>query len=301
MQEENKAMSGRICLVTGATSGVGEATALALARQGATVIGVGRNTERCSATARRLRRLTGNSAIDFLVADLSVQGDIRVLASKVKKQYRRLDVLINNAGARFLHRLLTVDGYEMTLALNHLAPFHLTNLLLDQLISSGNGRVINVSSDAHLGCPGIDFDNLHGEKSYDGKAAYAQAKLAVLLFTYELVRRLKGRGVTVNAVDPGNVLSRFSMNNGLLSWARHVFGSLKTRGIVTAAKAARTTAYLASSGEVATVSGAFFCDCTMVRSAEASYDAEAAARLWKVSSELVKLTGLVKQDERSGG
>jgi NAD(P)-dependent dehydrogenase (short-subunit alcohol dehydrogenase family) len=289
MQDSEKPMSGKICLVTGATSGIGAATALLLARQGATVIGVGRNPEKCSSGVDEIRRAGGNPSIEFMLADLSVQSEIHELARQFKEKHQRLDVLINNAGARFSSRLLSADGYEMTFALNHLGYFLLTNLLLDELKRSGRARIINVASGAHWGCPGIDFDDLQGEKRFSGKEAYAQSKLANLLFTYELNRQLKGTGVTVNAADPGNVMTRFSRNNGLISWARHIIGSLKGGNLVGPREGAKTSVYLASSPEVDGMSGKCFFNKQIVESSNVSYDADAARRLWEISLDLVNL------------
>lgn len=280
-------MTGKICLVTGATSGLGAATALLLAEQGATVIGVGRDPKRCSRGVDRIKAATGNPSVEFLRADLSLQSEIGELARQIKKRHERLDVLINNAGARFSRRLVSADGLEMTFALNHLGYFLLTCLLLDELKRSGHGRIINIASAAHRSCPGIKFEDLQGGQEYDGKEAYAQSKLANLLFTYELDRQLRGTGVTANAVDPGNVVSGFSRNNGIISWARHLFGSLRSGGLSGARQAAKTGVYLASSPEVQGVSGNYYYLKRIVNSSAVSYDADLARRLWRVSLELV--------------
>ncbi len=208
-------------MVTGATSGIGAATALALAKQGATAIVVGRSQIKCEKTVSKIKANTGNPLIDYLLADLSSQKDIRQLSEQVKSRHNRLDVLINNAGAKFVSRMETVDGCEMFFALNHLAYFLLTNLLLD-LLKESEARIINVSSGAHGGCPGISFDDLQGEKGYIGKQAYAQSKLANILFTYELSMRLEGTGVSVNALHPGGVATNFCRNNGWVSWLKHI-------------------------------------------------------------------------------
>jgi retinol dehydrogenase 14 len=289
MQDSKKPMSGKICLVTGATSGIGEATALALARQGATVIGVGRDPGKCSRSAQRICRATGNPSVRFMLADLSVQSQLRDLARQFKSDYRRLDVLINNAGARFLSRQVSADGFEMTFALNHLGYFHLTNLLLGELKRSGRGRIVNVASDAHRVCPGFNFEDLQGDRSYDGKTAYAQSKLANLMFTYQLHRLLEGTAVTANAADPGNVLTGFSRNNGFVSWARHLMGSWSNGKLVGPAQGARTSIYLASSPEVEGISGNYFRNGEIAKSSSVSYDAEAAKRLWEISLEMTHL------------
>lgn len=277
-------------MVTGATSGIGKATALALAQQGATTIVVGRNQKRCRQTINRIKNKTGNSLVEYLLVDLSSQRDIRQLSDQFKKKYQHLDVLINNAGAKILSRQVTVDGYEMTFALNHLAYFLLTNLFLDLLKKSGKARIINVSSGAHGGCSGIKYDDLQSEKGYIGKQAYAQSKLANVLFTYELSRRLEGTGVTVNALTPGGVATNFCKNNGWISWLKHVTAHLKARDLIGPKEGAKTSVYLAISPEVEGVTGKYFSNQKPVRSSDASYDKEAAERLWNVSLELTGLS-----------
>ncbi|HEY5512499.1 MAG TPA: SDR family oxidoreductase [Geomonas sp.] len=288
MHDRDKSMSGKICMVTGATSGIGAATALSLAQLGATVIVVGRNLGKCTSSCEEIRRVAGRVSVESMVADLSVQDEIHGLAERFKGKYRRLDVLINNAGARFLSRSLSADGYEMTFALNHLGCFILTNLLLKELLTSGHGRIVNVASGSHRSCTGMNFDDLQGAGSYHGKEAYAQSKLANLLFTYELSRQLEGTGLTVNALDPGNVLTNFSRNNGWLSWIRHIVGSLRAGGLIGPAEGAKTSVYLASSPEVDGISGKYFSNRMMVNSSDVSYDADAARRLWDISLELAK-------------
>ena len=196
----------KICLVTGATSGIGKAAAHGMATMGYTTVVVGRNRDKCERVCRRIRQQTANPDVSYLIADLSSQKEIRRLAEEFKGTFDRLDVLVNNAGAKILQRLTTVDGYEMTFALNHLAYFLLTRLLIERLQAAGHARIINVSSGAHGGAA-IDFDDLQNEKAYIGKVAYNQSKLANLLFTYELARRLDGTGITVNAMAPGGVIT----------------------------------------------------------------------------------------------
>jgi len=291
MKTIEQPMNNKICLITGATSGIGAATALALAQDGTTIILVGRDQKRCESSVDKIKKATGNSMVEYLLADLSSMTDIFKIAEEFKKRYQRLDVLINNAGAKFVDRLITVDGYEMTFALNHLAYFLLTNLLLDLIKKSGKARIINVSSGAHGGCSNINFDDLQMEKAYIGKQAYAQSKLANILFTYELARRMEGKGITVNALHPGGVATNFCRNNGWVSWLKHVTAHLLARDLVGPAEGAKTSIYLATSPEVEGVSGKYFSNQKEVRSSEASYDVEAARRLWDVSLEL---TGLSK-------
>ena len=282
-------MAGKICIVTGATSGIGEATARGLAQHGATVIVVGRNPQKGADTVNKIKSKTGNSAVKFMHADLSSQKDIRRLTEQFKSNYQQLDVLVNNAGGKFLSRQETVDGYEMTFALNHLAYFLLTNLLIDPLKASGKARIINVSSGAHSGCSKINFDDLQFKDGYVGKKAYEQSKLANILFTYELARRLKGTGITVNAVHPGGVITNFCKNNGWVSWAKHVTAHLLARNLVGPAEGAKTSIYLATSADIEGLSGKYFSNLKEVRSSDASYDEDAARRLWNVSLELTGL------------
>ena len=284
--DREKPMAGKTCMVTGATSGIGEAAALSLALQGAVVILVGRNQKKCHTTAEKIKRAARSSTVEFAVADLSVQSDIHRLAEQFRANQQRLDVLVNNAGARFSSPLSTPEGFEMSFALNHLAYFVLTNLLLQALKRSSAGRIVNVASGAHTGCRGINFDDVHSRNNYIGKEAYAQSKLANIMFTYELARRLEGTGITVNAVEPGNVLSNFSRNNGWVSWARHIAGSLQRGKILSPTEGAKTVVYLASSPEVEGISGKYFSEKKEVRSSDASYDVDAAKRLWNLSQDM---------------
>ncbi|MBU5614614.1 SDR family oxidoreductase [Geomonas azotofigens] len=285
-------MTGKICLVTGASSGIGRATALALAREGATLIGVGRDRVRCERSAEAIVRASGNYKVEFWQADLSSQEEVRGIARRFHAVHPRLDLLVNNAGGRFARRLTTAQGVEMTFALNHLGHFLLTLLLLERLRQTGRARVVNVTSAAHRACPGIDFYDLNLKREYDGRRAYAQSKLANLLFTYELARRLAGSGITANAAAPGNVLSRFSLNNGLGSWLSHIAGSLKSGRLVGPRRGARTVLYLAWAEEVAGKTGGYYADEREASSSPASYDQAAAGRLWRASLEL---TGLADQ------
>jgi len=275
-------MQGKVCIVTGATSGIGLMTARALAGEGATVVAVGRNPERTAATVQHLAQETGNPAIEGLVADLSAQAQVRHLAQEFRQRYGRLDVLVNNAGALFATRQLSADGIEMTFALNHLGYFLLTHLLLDTLRGSAPARIVNVSSDAHRRGR-IDFGDLQGQRRYGGWRAYAQSKLANVLFTYEMARRLEGSGVTVNALHPGFVATSFGDNNrGLTGLALRL---LKLAAI-SPEDGAQTIIYLATAPEVEGVSGKYFVKQKAGQSSQASYDRHAAQRLWHISTEL---------------
>jgi NAD(P)-dependent dehydrogenase (short-subunit alcohol dehydrogenase family) len=278
-------MHNNVCMVTGATSGIGFVTAQALARDGATVIVVGRNPERGAAAVDRIQGETGNSAVELMVADLSVQAQVRQLASEVQRRFAHLDLLINNAGALFGQRQLTEEGIEMTFALNHLAYFLLTNLLLDRLKASASGRIINVSSEAHRGSR-LDFSNLQGQHRYRGWRAYARSKLANILFTYELTRRLEGTGIVANALHPGFVATNFGRNNhGLTAMLWRVL----QLAAISPEQGAETILYLANSPEVQGITGKYFVKKEAVDSSEASYDRAAAERLWQVSAELTGL------------
>jgi NAD(P)-dependent dehydrogenase (short-subunit alcohol dehydrogenase family) len=281
-------MQRKVCLITGATAGIGLVTAQALAQQGATLVLVGRNPEKCAATVEQLKQQSGNSQIDFLVADLALQSEVRRLADQFCQRYRRLDVLINNAGAHFMQRRETAEGIEMTFALNHLSYFLLTHLLLETLKASAPARIVNVASDAHTGAK-LDFADLQNRQHYGGVGfqPYAQSKLANILFTYELARRLEGSGVTVNTLHPGFVATNFATNNGwfarfLMKWLLHRFAISPEEG-------AQTTIYLATSPEVEGVTGKYFVQKKATTSSPASYDQAAARQLWTISAEMTGL------------
>ena len=279
-------MSGRVSLVTGATSGIGKAAAEELAKLGATVVVVGRNDQKCATTMEQIGRTTGSSSIEYLLADLSSQSEVRRLAQEFEAKYSSLDVLINNAGAIMLSRRYSVDNIEMTFALNHLAYFLLTNLLTDRLMASPAARVVNVSSGAHKGAQ-IDFDDLQGGRRYNGLRAYGSSKLANLLFTYELARRLKGTSATANALHPGLVATNLLANNGRIGALLKLLLGLKG---TSPQKGAQTVVYLAGSPEVTGVTGQYYVGQKAVQSSRASYDTAAARRLWEVSAELTALS-----------
>ena len=282
----NTRMQGKICLLTGATSGIGKATALGLANMGATVVLVSRNKDKGEALKSELVQQTGNTSLDVLSADLSSQESIRQLVADFKQRYQQLHVLINNAGLFSAGRKETVDGIEMTFAVNYLAPFLLTNLLLDVLKASAPARIVTVASDAqNLGL--LNLDDLQMKKRYRIFGAYAQSKLAEILFTYELARRLEGTGVTVNCLHPGFVRTNIGQNNINPRW------SFLTRIIfapgITPEAGAKTSLYLATSPDVAGVTGKYFVKSIPMRSVPISYDEAAQKRLWDISASLVKL------------
>jgi retinol dehydrogenase-12 len=282
MQPSSLTMQGKVCLLTGATSGIGLVTARELARQGARVLLVGRDPAKSARTVEQIRAQTGNREVEWLLADLSSQPQIRELARHVRERSARLDVLINNAGGMWLTRQLTVDGLEMTFAVNHLAYFLLTNLLMDMLRASSPARVVNVASEAHRKAA-LDFDDLQGERTYGGWRAYCRSKLANILFTYELARRLTRVGITANALHPGWVATGFGKNNG---WRGAVLQLGAKCLAIGPEKGARTVLYLATAPEVGGITGRYFVRERAVPSSAASYDEAAAKRLWQVSLDL---------------
>lgn len=278
-------MQGKICLITGGTNGIGKSTALGLARMGATVVIVGRNPQKTAEVVEEIRTASENQNVDSLLADLSSQQEVRRLADEFKRKYARLHILINNAGAVFMQRQLSVDGIEMTFAFNHLAYFLLTQLLLDTLKASAPARIINVSSDAHSSGK-IEFDNLQGERVYSSRA-YGNSKLANILFTNELSRRLEGSGVTVNALHPGFVATGFGKNNpGFLMKLMRTVVPLIARS---PEKGAETSIYLASSAGVEDVTGKYFYNSQMIPAAPQAIDMAVAKKLWDVSANMVHL------------
>ncbi len=277
--EQDLNLSGKVCMVTGATSGIGEATASQLASLGGCVVFVGRDPKKCALVAERIKENTHNPSVDFLVADLSSQKDIRRIVEEFKSRFSRLHVLINNVGAIFFSLKKSVDGIEMTFALNHLSPFLLTNLLLDTIIASAPARIINITSAKH-GEAVMNFRDLEYQKGYSGTKAYSQSKLANVLFTFELARRLKGQGVTVNAIHPGYTESNLGKNNaGIL---RPIVSLLRMGGL-TPQEAAKYVVHLAASQEVAGITGNYYYKGKAATSI-ASYDQEAAPLLWEVSA-----------------
>lgn len=282
-------MSGQVVMVTGATNGIGEVTARELARMGATVIVVGRNPGKTERVVAEIRAVTGNNNVEPMVADLALMSEVRRLAEDFRARFDRLHVLVNNAGMMFTDREITAEGYERTFALNHLNYFLLTHLLLDVLQATGTGsapaRIINVSSDAHQ-MARISFDNLDGSKGYNAFNAYASSKLANIMFTYELARRLQQTGapVTANALHPGLVNTGFGKNNGGFRGVVSKIVVTLVRPIqISAEQGARTSIYLASSPEVAGVTGKYFVKNKTKASSKASMNPEDWRRLWEIS------------------
>jgi NAD(P)-dependent dehydrogenase (short-subunit alcohol dehydrogenase family) len=280
-------MAGKTVLVTGATSGIGRATALGLDQLGAHVAITGRDTGRTEGAAREIRAAVGGK-VDVFVADLSAQSQVRSLAAQVLHDLPHLDVLVNNVGGYWNTRHVTADGLERTFAVNHLAPFLLTNLLLDRLRQRGSARVVTVSSNAQA-MGRIDFDDLQGERSYSGARAYNQSKLANVLFTYELARRSEGTRVTANAVHPGVVKTSFGAEDP--GRAQRLLLPLARPFMKTPTTGAATSIRLASDPALDGVTGRFYANGKPKRSSTRSYDVQTAERLWQVSDGLVAVTG----------
>ncbi|MGY4768354.1 SDR family oxidoreductase [Kribbella sp. CWNU-51] len=276
-------MAGRTVLVTGGTGGIGKATAAGLAILGARVAITGRDRGRAEAAADEIRTATG-AQVDVFVADVSSQAEVRRLAAEVLADRARIDVLVNNVGGYWNTRHVTADGLERTFAVNHLAPFLLTQLLLERLGESGTARVVTVSSNAHT-AGRIDFEDLQGERSYSGDRAYSQSKLANILFTYELARRLQGTSITTNALHPGVVRTAFGAEDP--SGVQRVVVPVLRPFLKSPARGAATSIHLASARGLAQVSGKYFVNGKPKASSARSYDEAAARRLWEISEELV--------------
>jgi NAD(P)-dependent dehydrogenase (short-subunit alcohol dehydrogenase family) len=278
-------MEGKIVVMTGATSGIGEVAARALAQAGATILFVARDAARAEATLRRLNA-TSKASHRFYRADLSNLAEARRVGAEIAAEAPRIDVLVNNAGALFSSRRLSADGLEMTFALNHMSYFVLTQALRDKLLASAPARIVNTASDAHQGAK-IDFDDLQGERSFSAMRAYGRSKLCNILFTRELSRGLAGAGVTANCLHPGFVATRFADQAGGVIGPLVGFAKFFAR---TPEKGAETIIYLASSPEVASDSGFYFVDRRKAPPSAAAQDDESARRLWAASLELAHLS-----------
>lgn len=283
MREAN--LEGKYCLVTGATSGIGKEIALGLAKMGATVVLAGRSRERCELAINEIRgKINDGSKVSYHVADLSSQASIRQLAKEYADNHERLDVLVNNAGIFLAKRTTTVDGIEYTFAVNHLAPFLLTALLIDLIKASSPSRIVTTSSVAHRSAQ-IDFDDIQFEKrSYNGIKAYAQSKLANILFTKELAERLEGTGVSANCFHPGGV--RTNLAQGSNPWYYRLVWSAAGLFLLSPEKGADTGLYLASSPDVGEVSGKYFVKRKQVTPSDRAESKDAAVKLWDISEKL---------------
>ena len=275
-------MNGKVCLVTGATDGIGKVSARVLAELGAKVIIVGRNPEKSAIVLAELRSISGNENIDLLMADLAVMQEVRDLAEQVISRYDRIDVLLNNAGGYFTKHEITSDGLEMTFALNHMSYFLLTNKLMELLKYSAPARIVNVSSDAHYGVD-IEFDNLNGEQEYKAWKAYQKSKLANVLFTYELLKKVPGN-ITVNCLHPGFVATNFGHNNG--GFFGPVLKIAQRISAIDPEEGAKTSIFLCSAPEVKGVSGKYFYKCQPKTSSRESRNMDTGKRLWQISSDI---------------
>lgn len=273
-------MSGKVVMVTGANAGMGKEIVLALAAMGATVVMVSRDRTRGEAARIAVQRQTGNDELELLIADLSSQQSIRNLVTEFDASHDRLHVLVNNAGTTQPHRVETSDGLESVFATNHLGPFLLTNLLLPMLTASAPSRIVIVASSAHA-MGKVDFDDLQAARGYGEIRAYNQSKLANLLFTYELARRIAGTGATANAADPG-----FVKTNLRVPFPYSIFGFMRGSAV----DGARPAVFLASSPDVEGISGRYFSQKGEVKSSKLSYDEQAARRLWDESARLTRLS-----------
>ncbi|MFQ5968997.1 MAG: SDR family oxidoreductase [Nitrososphaerales archaeon] len=278
-------MKGKVCMITGSNSGIGKATAIGLAQMGATVVMVCRDRKRAETASAEVKAKSGNESVSLMLTDLSSQKSIHQLAKDFSDSYHHLDVLINNAGVFLTRRSMTVDGIETTFATNHLGPFLLTNLLLDMLKASSPARIVNVSSSAHTRAK-VNFDDLQGERHYNGFQAYSQSKLCNILFTYALAKRLSGTGVTVNCFHPGVV--RTNLGSGSPGLIPFIFGVMKPF-ILSPEQGAQTCVYLASSPEVENISGKYFIKKVESRSSDDSYNQDSAEKLQQISTQLTGL------------
>jgi NAD(P)-dependent dehydrogenase (short-subunit alcohol dehydrogenase family) len=280
-------LKGRTCVITGATSGIGRATAIALSEAGADLLLIGRRENIGKALAAKLQRRSGTGHVEFLHADISDQKQVRSLAQSIRAKYERLDVLINNAGAKFDTFQKSADGVELTFATNYLGHFLLTALLLEPLVQSENGRVITLGSGAHVGIDAPAKWCL-GPDNYERKLAYGISKLADIAFAYELARRLNDTRVVCNAVDPGGVATNLGRNNGLLGWCRHLGYYIMKRQLIRARRGAETVVFLATNPAMGSVSGKYFYQKSPVESSPASHDRDATQKLWSLSLNLTK-------------
>lgn len=281
MQEKN-------IIITGGNAGIGFETSVALAKKGGNIFIVSRNKEKAAQAVLDIKQISGNKNVDYLIADLSSQKSIRELNNEVRKRLDRVDILVNNAGGVFPEFKKTADGLEMTIATNHFAYFLFTNLLLDLLKKGENSRIVNVSSRSHLAAS-IDFESFTTDKGYFILKAYGQSKLANILFTAELARRLKDTGITVNSLHPG--LVKTDIGTKKTNWYSSLLWSLYSKiGGVSVAQGAATSIYLASSPEVQNTSGKYFAKCKEITPSKLARNAELQKELWKVSEQYCPLS-----------
>jgi retinol dehydrogenase 12 len=286
-QSVGEEMKEKVCIITGATDGIGKAAAHAIALQGAKLLIHGRDPDKGERAVAELMARSGNPQIEFLQADFSSLAGVRQLAAAIMERTPRIDVLVNNAGAVFVKRILSKDGHEMTFAVNHLAPFLLTHLLLTTLKSAAPSRIVTTASHAHRGAK-ISFDDLQATRQYAAMSAYGTSKLANILFTRALAKRLQGTGVTATCLHPGFVRTNFGANNEFSPFFKRVFG-LVSRFARTPEKGAETVVYLATSPQVQDASGGYYFDCKLTPPSSSAQDDGAAEHLWQLSEQLVGL------------
>jgi NAD(P)-dependent dehydrogenase (short-subunit alcohol dehydrogenase family) len=284
----------KVCVITGGTDGIGKAAAHVLALQGAKLLIHGRDPEKGARAVAELKARSRNPAIEFLQADFSSLADVRRLAAAVMEHTPRIDVLINNAGGIFAKRILSKDGYEMTFAVNHLAPFLLTHLLLGTLKGGGPSRIVTTASRAHRGATML-FDDLQATGQYSAMGAYGSSKLANILFTRALAKRLQGTAVTATCLHPGFVRTSFGRDADVSPWVKRIFG-LISRFARSPEKGAETVVYLAASPQVQGASGGYYFDCKLTPPSPAAQNDSAAERLWQVSEQLV---GIASEGHRA--
>ncbi|PCC71344.1 NAD(P)-dependent dehydrogenase, short-chain alcohol dehydrogenase family [Nannocystis exedens] len=283
-------MQGKHVLITGGNTGIGKATAIGLARMGAAVTITSRDPAKGEAAVADIKRQSGSDAVELMRLDLASLADVRRFAAEYLAGHPRLDVLINNAGLVLSDRSETADGFETTFAVNHLGHFLLTHLLLDRLKQSAPSRIVVLASDAHRAARGLDFDDLQARRKYSAFPVYCRTKLANLLFTLELAERLRGTGVTVNAVHPGVVASGFGLDGDTRGIYRVLVG-IAQRFMITPEQGARTSIYAASAPELERTSGQYFIKSKQARPTRYALDRAAALRLWEISEQL---TGIAK-------
>lgn len=280
-------MQNKLCIVTGANSGIGKATAMELARLGAYVVMICRNEEKAQQVREHITSSTGNPGVEVMLADFAYQYEIREVADRFRNKFDKLDVLINNAGMIPSKRTETIDGIEKTFAVNHLGPFLLTNLLMDQLLAAPQARIITVSSEVHrLGASIFHLANLQLEEGYSPRKAYGLSKLCNIMFTHELAQRLEDSNITANALHPGVVRTRLASE---ASWLMKFFFSIGKPFMKSPEKGAETSLYLATSDEVSGISGRYFKNKKEVKPADIAFDDELTRQLWEISESLTKL------------
>lgn len=277
-------MNGRTCLITGATDGIGKEAAIEMAKNGYNLILIGRSKEKGKKVTKEITEIAESIDIEYFVADLMLMKEVSRVADEVSKKYNKIDVLINNVGAYFAFRDVTEEGFERTFALNHLGYFLMTKKLLPLVEKSDYKRIVNVSSSAHYGID-FEFDNMNGEKKYSGFDTYKKSKLANVMFTYELAKRIEKTGITANCLHPGFVATKFGNNNNIL-W-RSVISFAKLLMAINVKDGAKTTVHLACSDEVADTNGRFFADCKVKQGSSKAKNDEHNKKLWELSEKLV--------------